>query len=81
MPLPCTAKVRKQMNREGIVMAHCQAKSHMHRVGLQGVPRGKVTCTTISDAEAPCPMDRLNRIFKVERPNQLWVSDFSYVST
>ena len=37
--------------------------------------------TTISDAKAPCPLDRVNRQFKAERPNQLRVSDFTYVST
>ena len=29
----------------------------------------------------PCPLDRVNRQFKADRPNQLWVSDFTYVST
>ena len=29
----------------------------------------------------PCPLDRVNRQFKAERPNQLWVSDFTHVST
>ena len=43
--------------------------------------RGKVVRTTISDAKAPCPLDRVNRQFRAERPNQLWVSDFTYVST
>jgi len=37
--------------------------------------------TAISDAKAPWPLDRVNRVFKAERPNQLWVSDFTYVST
>ena len=27
------------------------------------------------------PLDRVNRQFKADRPNQLWVSDFTYVST
>ena len=31
--------------------------------------------------KAPCPLDRVHRQFKAERPNQLWVSDFTYVST
>lgn len=43
--------------------------------------RGKVIRTTISDAKAPCPLDRANRQFRAELPNQLWVSDFTYVST
>jgi putative transposase len=27
------------------------------------------------------PLDKVNRQFRAERPNQLWVSDFTYVST
>jgi hypothetical protein len=32
-----------------------------------------VVRTTISDAKLPCPLDRVNRVFKADRPNQLWV--------
>lgn len=53
----------------------------MRQLGLQGARRGKKVRTTISDSKAPCPLDRVNRVFKAERPNQLWVSDFTYVST
>ncbi|CAM8635606.1 Tra5 Transposase and inactivated derivatives [Comamonadaceae bacterium] len=27
------------------------------------------------------PTERVNRVFEAQRPNQLWVSDFTYVST
>jgi len=74
-------KVWKQMNREGVDIARCTVERLMKRLGLQGVRRGKVVRTTISDTKAPCPLDRVNRQFKAERPNQLWVSDFTYVST
>ena len=53
----------------------------MRRQGLRGAIRGKVVRTTISNPAAPCPRDRVNRQFKADRPNQLWVSDFTYVST
>ncbi len=74
-------KVWKQMNREGVAIARCTVERLMKRLGLQGVRRGKVVRTTVSDMKAPCPLDRVNRQFKAERPNQLWVSDFTYVST
>jgi putative transposase len=74
-------KVWKQMNREGIAVARCTVERLMRRQGLRGVIRGKVVRTTVSDAKAACPLDRVNRQFKAERPNQLWVSDFTYVST
>jgi len=74
-------KVWKQMNREGVGIARCTVERLMKRLGLQGARRGKVVRTTISDMKAPCPLDRVNRQFKADRPNQLWVSDFTYVST
>ncbi len=74
-------KVWKQMNREGVCIARCTVERLMKRLGLQGVRRGKVVRTTISDTKAACPLDRVNRQFKAKRPNQLWVSDFTYVST
>jgi putative transposase len=70
-------KVWKQMNRDGLDIARCTVERLMKCLGLQGVRRGKVVRTTISDMKAPCPLDRVNRIFKAERPNQLWVSDFT----
>lgn len=74
-------KVWMQMNREGVRIARCTVARLMKRLRLQGVRRGKVVRTTISDAKAPYPLDRVNRVFKADRPNQLWVSDFTYVST
>jgi len=53
----------------------------MKRQGLRGVIRGKTVRTTVSDPKAPCPLDHVNRQFKANRPNALWVSDFTYVST
>ena len=74
-------KVWKQMNREGYEVARCTVERLMQRLGLRGVRRGKVVRTTVSDNKAPCPLDKVNRQFRAERPNQLWVSDFTYVST
>ena len=74
-------KVWRQLAREGTPVARCTIERLMRRQGLRGVRRGKVVRTTISDSRAPCPLDRVHRQFRAERPNQLWVSDFTYVST
>ena len=74
-------KVWRQLAREGTAVARCTVERLMRRLGLRGVIRGKVVRTTVSDCKAPCPLDRVNRQFRAERPNQLWVSDFTYVST
>ncbi|CAN7228510.1 IS3 family transposase [Pseudorhodoferax sp. LjRoot39] len=74
-------KVWHQLQREGVTVARCTVERLMRHMGLRGVMRGKAARTTISDAKAPCPLDRVNRQFNAQRPNQLWVSDFTYVST
>ena len=74
-------KVWRQLCREGQPVARCTVERLMRAMGLQGVIRGKVVRTTISDKAAPCPLDKVNRQFWAARPNQLWVSDFTYVST
>ena len=74
-------KVWRQLGREGTAVARCTVERLMKHQGLRGVVRGKVVRTTISDSKALCPLDRVNRQFKADRPNQLWVSDFTYVST
>lgn len=74
-------KVWRQLNREGVRVARCTVERLMRRLGLEGVRRGKVVRTTVPDRMVPCPLDRVHRQFKADRPNQLWVSDFTYVST
>ena len=46
-------------------------------MGLAGVLRGKKVRTTIS-RKAVAAGDRVNRQFVAERPDQLWVADFTY---
>ena len=74
-------KVWRQLNREGMQVARCTVERLMNHLGLEGVRRGKVVKTTVPDKALPCPLDRVNRQFRADRPNQLWVSDFTYVST
>jgi hypothetical protein len=74
-------KVWRQLGREGISVARCTVARLMRTMGLQGAVRGKPVRTTISGRIAPCPLDRVNRQFRVLRPNALWVSDFTYVAT
>ena len=69
------------MLREGIDVACCTVVRLMRQMGLRGVVRGKVVKTTIPNPGPPCPADHVNRQFTAARPNILWVSDFTYVST
>ncbi|ENH27925.1 transposase family protein [Escherichia coli P0304816.4] len=73
-------KVWHQLLREGIRVARCTVARLMAAMGLAGVLRGKKVRTTIS-RKAVAAGDRVNRQFVAERPDQLWVADFTYVST
>jgi transposase InsO family protein len=75
-------KVWVQANREGIKVAKCTVRRLMRELGLQGATRGRAfTVTTRSDSGAARPADLVNRQFTAAAPNQLWVSDLTYVAT
>ena len=74
-------KVWRQLRREGVAVARCTVARLMRRLGLQGAVRGRRAKTTHSVVQGERPDDRVNREFKVSRPNALWVSDLTYVAT
>lgn len=53
----------------------------MRQQGLRGIRRGKKFVTTKPDTSAPRAADHVNREFHAERPNELWVVDFTYAPT
>jgi putative transposase len=74
-------KVWYQLRREGHDIARCTVDRLMKVMGLQGVVRSRKVITTNPDASQPCPDDKVNRAFVADMPNQLWVSDLTYVSS
>jgi transposase InsO family protein len=74
-------KVWHALKREGIKIARCTVERIMHRLGIQGVVRGKVKKTTVPGSVDTSPLDLVKREFNVDCPNRLWVADFTYVAT
>ena len=80
-------KVWQQLQREGIpvarcTVARCTVARLMRAMGLQGAVRGRAWVTTMQPASlADRPTDLVELNFTATRPNQLWVSDFTYVAT
>ncbi len=74
-------KVWHQMRREGFDVARCTVARLMKDPGLEGIIRGKKARTTRPYRSQPCPLDKVNRRFRVPAPDMLWVSDFTYVAT
>ena len=77
-------KVWRALKRQDVGVARCTVQRLMRRLGLLRLRciamRGKGVRPAVPDAKAACPQDRVNRVFRADRPNPLWVSDFTCVS-
>jgi transposase InsO family protein len=75
-------KVWRQLRADGAVVARCTVARLMRAAGLQGVVRGgRVRATRRAEDPTTAPQDLVQRQFAAERPNQLWLADFTYVAT
>jgi transposase InsO family protein len=74
-------KIWRQLRREGFDVARCTVARLVKVMGIQGIIRGKPHRTTVPDRKAPCPLDKVNRQFRVPAPNMLRVGDFTHVAT
>ena len=74
-------KVWRQLLREAHEVAKCTVARLMRKMGLFGVTRGRHKRTTIAADRDERPLDLVRRSFHADRPNQLWVADFTYVAT
>lgn len=74
-------KLWRQLGREGYEVGRDHVRRLMLELGLKGVVRGKRRRTTTPDERAPRPADLVERNFRAEGPNRLWVCDYTYVWT
>ena len=65
-------KIWRQLDREGFDVARCTIARLMKDMGIQAIIRGKPHRPSVPDKKAPCPLDKVNRRFKVPAPNMLW---------
>ena len=75
-------KMKAALRREhGINLDKDRIARLMRELGIRGATRSRSTLTTRSDRSSPRAPDLVNRRFRAERPDQLWVCDFTYVPT
>ena len=74
-------KLWKAARRAGIEIGRDQTARLMRKAGIQGAHRSKRVRTTLRDRSAGRHPDLVKRQFRAERPNQLWVTDLTFVAT
>ena len=74
-------KLWKAARRAGIDVGRDQVARLMRAEGLRGASRAKKRFTTKPDSANPRAPDLVKRNFTAQRPDQLWVADFTYCST
>ena len=72
-------KMWAHLQRSGITVARCTVERLMRANGWVGVRRARFVRTTTSDPAADRAPDLVDRQFRVSRPNELFVADFTYV--
>lgn len=75
-------KLWKAARRAGHDIGRDQVGRLMRELGIEGISRRrKRVFTTVSDPDALRAPDLVNRDFTAAAPNQLWVTDLTYVPT
>jgi putative transposase len=76
-----TRKLWKAARRAGHDIGRDQIARLMKAAGIEGVRRGKRVRTTKPDPDATRHPDLVRRDFTATAPNQLWVTDLTFVPT
>jgi len=73
-------RVYKALRREGVLVGRGRVERLMAANGLVGAKRrGRAWKTTVADPEGCERPDLVNRDFSAERPDALWIADFTYL--
>ena len=75
-------KLWRAARRAGHDIGRDQTARLMRQLGIEGISRRKKKVfTTVSDRDATRAPDLVNRQFRADRPDALWVTDLTYVPT
>ena len=74
-------KLHKAARRAGLDVGRDQVARLMRAAGIEGATRTKPIRTTRADPATARHPDLVERAFRAEAPNQLWVTDLTYVAT
>jgi len=74
-------RVYEQLRLDGVMVNRKVVAKLMHQNGISPKRKRKFKSTTDSNHSLPIAPNELQRNFQTDRPNQVWVSDITYVET
>jgi putative transposase len=74
-------RIRDDLRADDEVVSRARVSRLMRQAGVQSTHRDKFKVTTDSDHDLPISPNLLNRDFEPDEPNQVYVSDITYVWT
>jgi len=74
-------KIWDELNDEGIEVARCTVERLMRKHGIEGCCNGKTQVTTMPGSNPIAADDLVRRDFTADRPDAVWLSDFTYIRT
>ncbi len=74
-------KVHAELRRQGHSVARCTVQRLMRQAGLRGISRAKGPRTTVPGTGPDTRPDLVDRTFRADAPDRLWVADITYCRT
>ncbi len=74
-------RIHEQLKRQGVVASEYRIAKIKQKKGIYARGRAKYKVTTDSRHNLPVAPNLWNQQFQAEKPNQIWVSDITYVNT
>jgi transposase InsO family protein len=74
-------RLQRDLAEHGIRVGVCRIKSIRRKLGLRCKQKRKFKATTDSRHRLPVAANLLDQQFKAKEPNQVWVTDITYVPT
>jgi transposase InsO family protein len=74
-------KLREDLAAQGIKSGECRIRRLRKKLGIRCIQKKKYKATTDSKHSLPVAANLLNQQFEATAPNQIWLSDITYIPT
>ena len=74
-------RLKRELAEHGVEVGVCRIRRIRKRLGIRCKQKKKFKATTDSRHRLPVAENLLNQHFKAEAPNQIWVTDITYICT